>query len=304
MTELVRMQIQIPRTLANRLTEVASVRQISIDALVKEAIEAVLPVAQKTDTLLAPQKNSYRWKDVLLPNETLLSFQYKGATYTAAVKNGEILYENRPVSPSEFINSISNGVRNAWRDIWVKRPLDHAWLPASEVRAESMTAKLAKMENGSPESDDTFTVSVAPDHSSQLAGAPVAGRRQFGTLRVSERMGPRYLKACVGVVQIIVSQTASSTDLEQISEAKGMFNRIVRRDRHDWMHVQELLGMPNLATCRQAAAWLTELRALVTDDLPLDSHCTRPAATAVQGALQTAKAALQRDGFGLPESLS
>jgi len=298
MKDVVNLQIQIDKMVLSRLKEAAASRQISLDALVEEAIVSALPIARTTNATILPPKNFYRWKDVFLPNETVLSFQYKGNTYTAAVKDGELLFENRPVSPSEFVNSISSGVRNAWRDIWVKRPSDKVWLQASEVRAESTTAKLAKIDNDVLEVVKLFDVPKSQNHSSSAVIAPTLARRQFGTLPVSERMGPRYFQACKSVIQIISSRTASSVDLDQISEAKGMFNRIVRRDRHDWMHVQKLLGMPNLTNCRQAAAWLTELRALLTDDLPIDSHCTRPAAVTVHTALKVAMVALKDEGFG------
>lgn len=89
------------------------------------------PTALKT---LKSSDRGYHWKDVFLPNGTSLRMKYKGDFYYAAVQGDNIIYESRGVSPSEFCNSVTNTSRNAWNDIWIKRPNDSEWVYANTLR--------------------------------------------------------------------------------------------------------------------------------------------------------------------------
>jgi hypothetical protein len=292
----VSLHIQLPESVARRLEQAAAVRDVSIETLAIEAIEHALRDAN----LKEQGKYGYRWKDIFLPDGTLLSFDYKGTKHLATVVKSKILHEGKPVSPSEFVNSISDAVRNAWRDIWIRRPSDTDWLPAYELRREVVAARLTGLANSMARESDPTIVDAALNERFSAAGLLESGRRRrFGSLPISERMGPRYFAACRSVIDVIERRSASQADLEHISEAKGMFNRIVRRDRHDWQHVQQILGMPTLAACRQAAAWLVELRILTQEELPLATHCTLPVAATVKAALYSAESILEREGFGV-----
>lgn len=78
----------------------------------------------------------YRWSGVFLPNGTKLKSTYKGEDKLAEVRHQQIYYEERPCSPSEFASRVANNTsRNAWRDVWVKRPDDRAWVFANTLRA-------------------------------------------------------------------------------------------------------------------------------------------------------------------------
>jgi hypothetical protein len=62
---------------------------------------------------------------------------YKGATYHASIEGDNFVYEGRSISPSEFANTVAGGTaRNAWRDLWIKRPSDHDFRMADDLRRE------------------------------------------------------------------------------------------------------------------------------------------------------------------------
>jgi hypothetical protein len=295
-TGQVSLSVQLPEVIARRLTQAAAARDVSVTALVLEAIENALPALDPTDQE-QQGKHGYRWKDIFLPDGTMLSFNYKGTTHLATVAKTEILYEGRSVSPSEFVNSISGAVRNAWRDIWVKRPSDPEPQPAYELRREATAAKLARLDKSMPGDVDPPRFAQFSRDQPLADGSLDVRRRQFGSLPVSDRMGPRYFKACQAVAQIIETQLTSPADLEHISEVKGMFNRAVRRDRHDWQHVQQMLGMVDRVACRQAAVWLVELRNLAKEELSITDHCKLAIVTVIESAIKRAKIELEREGF-------
>jgi len=76
----------------------------------------------------------YRWKNIFMPNGTSLRMKYKGEHHYASVHGDKIIFEGEEVSPSEFANSVTGTSRNAWRDIWIKRPNDPEWVFADELR--------------------------------------------------------------------------------------------------------------------------------------------------------------------------
>lgn len=83
---------------------------------------------------------------------------------------------------------------------------------------------------------------------------------EFGRLPVSDRMRPRYVQA----LRTLISHLSSNEQLvslppESLSEVKGMFNRCVRKDQHDWFQVYQALDAPPLPRLRVAACHLGDL---------------------------------------------
>lgn len=77
----------------------------------------------------------YQWQNVFLPNGTELKMTYKSNAYYASVRFEHIVYKELHLSPSEFARKVAeNTSRNAWRDIWIKRPNDKEWLLADDLR--------------------------------------------------------------------------------------------------------------------------------------------------------------------------
>jgi hypothetical protein len=85
-----------------------------------------------------PQHLGYQWKTLRLPPGTKVRMKYKGTTYHASVEGDDFLYEAKKISPSEFANQVASGTaRNAWRDLWIKRPEDQDFRLADDLRRES-----------------------------------------------------------------------------------------------------------------------------------------------------------------------
>mgnify|MGYP006891169010 CR=1 FL=1 len=79
----------------------------------------------------------YQWKSLFLVHGTQIRMQYKGATFYAKVEGDEIIYNAESISPGSMVNKITGTSRNAWRDLWIKRPSDQAWKLALECRPEN-----------------------------------------------------------------------------------------------------------------------------------------------------------------------
>lgn len=86
------------------------------------------------------------WKELSLPPGTEVRMQYAGSHHFARVKAGKIEDAEGRYSPSEWASKIANGTsRNAWRDLWFKRPTESTWIPAESLRSHLRTqfSKLA-----------------------------------------------------------------------------------------------------------------------------------------------------------------
>lgn len=78
----------------------------------------------------------YQWKTVYLPEGTLLRRWSHGDCRDAQVIGGRIMLGGTSVSPNQFARSCARSVRNAWKDLMVKRPGDTAFHSASRLRRE------------------------------------------------------------------------------------------------------------------------------------------------------------------------
>ena len=90
----------------------------------------------------------YMWKSVFLPDGTDLRMKYKNEWYYAAVQGNDVVRDGKIVSPSQFANEVTNSNRNAWRDIYLKRPSDRTWVLADAIRQQvNLEAPLASGAN-------------------------------------------------------------------------------------------------------------------------------------------------------------
>src|SRR6476646_791733 len=70
-----------------------------------------------------PASRGYHWQNVFLPNGTQLKMQYRSRDHFAEIRHQQLYHEGTSTSPSQFACRVAdNTSRNAWRDIWVKRP--------------------------------------------------------------------------------------------------------------------------------------------------------------------------------------
>ena len=103
----------------------------------------------KPELLSESDTRGYQWKNLFLPGGTQIRMQYKGAYFYAKVDGDEIIYDGKPISPGSLANTIAGNSRNAWRDLWIKRPDDKEWKLADECRSEFTIDSLNK--SGPPE---------------------------------------------------------------------------------------------------------------------------------------------------------
>lgn len=104
---------------------------------VSDAIDYWLSNADWKPELLQQPSSSgrgYQWKSVFLPDDTELRMQYRGEWHYASVEGDQLLYDGSPTTPGRMANTVTNSSRNAWRDLWVKRPGDSEWQLADELR--------------------------------------------------------------------------------------------------------------------------------------------------------------------------
>lgn len=106
--------------------------------LVSTAVDYWLDNASwKPELLSQSDARGYQWKSVFLPSGTQIRMPYKGNYFYAKVEGDEIIYNGKPTSPGALANTIAHSSRNAWRDLWVKRPDDKEWLLADTLRPET-----------------------------------------------------------------------------------------------------------------------------------------------------------------------
>jgi len=88
--------------------------------------------------------DGYQWGPLFLPNGTKLRTTYKGVNQYAEVRAATVYFRGAQSSPSSFAGSAANHTaRNAWRDLWVKRP-GHDWEKAIVLRRNFETGRRRK----------------------------------------------------------------------------------------------------------------------------------------------------------------
>ena len=66
----------------------------------------------------------YQWKCLFLAHGSELRVFHDGRYHYAEVRNDLLVHENRPISPRQFALAVFGEPRNAWRELWVRRPSD------------------------------------------------------------------------------------------------------------------------------------------------------------------------------------
>jgi hypothetical protein len=76
----------------------------------------------------------YQWKQLFLPTGTVLRTVFGGKNYHCTVDGDHILYQDKAVSPSGFVNAVGGIRRNAWRCTWILFPDTKHWALADTLR--------------------------------------------------------------------------------------------------------------------------------------------------------------------------
>ncbi|GAB2837797.1 hypothetical protein GCM10027277_00800 [Pseudoduganella ginsengisoli] len=100
--------------------------------------------AAKTEAPTDGSANGYQWKQVFLPEGTVLRASFGRQPYFAVVEGSAIKYGEFSLSPSAFANLQGSGNRNAWKAVWLRFPGYKDWVRADACRAvrQAVTARL------------------------------------------------------------------------------------------------------------------------------------------------------------------
>ena len=87
--------------------------------------------------------HGYQWKTLFLPEGTVLKSWSYGEHNYAYVEGDQIIHNGRAVSPNQFAQSFARSTRNAWQDLFIRRPGDQTFKLANRLRAELAAAAKA-----------------------------------------------------------------------------------------------------------------------------------------------------------------
>jgi hypothetical protein len=124
---------------------------IEIEGAICDAIASAMePQSAKAtaSALDGATVQGYQWKQVFLPEGTVLRASFGRQSYYAAVEGGEIKYGEFSLSPSAFANLQGSGNRNAWKAVWLRFPGFQDWVRADECRAIRLVVTARLFEPG------------------------------------------------------------------------------------------------------------------------------------------------------------
>jgi hypothetical protein len=105
--------------------------------VVSDAIDYWIQNADwKPELLVETDTRGYQWKSLFMPEGTQIRMPYKGSYAYAKVEGDEVIFKGNSTSPGRFANTVADSNRNAWRDLWIKRPSDEEWKLADNCRRE------------------------------------------------------------------------------------------------------------------------------------------------------------------------
>jgi hypothetical protein len=96
------------------------------------------------DALAMSAATGYQWKNLFLPNGTLLRTVFGGKNHHCLVEGDRILYNGQAVSPTGFANAVGGIRRNAWRSIWILFPDSKDWKLADTLRIRERPRRARK----------------------------------------------------------------------------------------------------------------------------------------------------------------
>ncbi|MES2320854.1 MAG: hypothetical protein V4633_01175 [Pseudomonadota bacterium] len=85
-----------------------------------------------------PGVRGYQWKNLFLPEGCDIRMAHRGVYAYARVVGDTIVYDGQVMSPAQLANTIGGGVRNAWRDLWIRLPGSKQWKTAAFQRREQL----------------------------------------------------------------------------------------------------------------------------------------------------------------------
>jgi len=135
--------VKVPTHTLLDLIEQAGVNGESQDpsVIVLEAVEFWLAAQRKREPAAeAAEVRGYQWKSLFLPEGTQIHCTIHGERYSAIVEGDAIVHQGRELSPNQFAALHAESVRNAWNDLYIRRPGDKFYKTASRLRREQAAA--------------------------------------------------------------------------------------------------------------------------------------------------------------------
>lgn len=108
--------------------------EVEIWEIAAEAIRDWL-ARNKPESFGMPKTSGFQWKEVFLPDGTVLRTIFKGKNYHCIVEGDQLLFQGAAVSPSGFANGVGAKGRNAWTVVWVLLPGTTTWKLAQTLRS-------------------------------------------------------------------------------------------------------------------------------------------------------------------------
>jgi hypothetical protein len=93
------------------------------------------------DSFAMPALSGYQWKQLFLPNGTLLRTIFGGKNFHCLVEGDHIVYNGEKVSPSGFVDAVGGVRRNAWKATWILFPNSSIWKLAESLRTKKRLPK-------------------------------------------------------------------------------------------------------------------------------------------------------------------
>lgn len=151
---------QLSTVTLRRLIDHLSLRGVSHD--ISESVNTALEFWLDAQSQLPPGAqlagiHGYQWKSLFLPEGTVLRSWSYGEHNFARVEGDKIMHLGQSVSPNEFARFFARSNRNAWFDLWVRRPCDKHFKMAAILRKE-----LAQQEKLQQRALDCAPVPAAP----------------------------------------------------------------------------------------------------------------------------------------------
>lgn len=92
----------------------------------------------------------YQWKSVFLPEGTVLRSWSYGEHNYAQVEGDQIVHRGEAVSPNQFAQLFARATRNAWSDLYIRRPGDKQFKLACRLRQEIAAQEAARLAQPAP----------------------------------------------------------------------------------------------------------------------------------------------------------
>ena len=138
----------------------------------------------------AAPARGYQWKQLFLPEGTLVRLQILDQWYNAEVIGDDLIYLGEAVSPHQMAQQAAGAGRNAWREIWVRFPGEKNWSNAGRLRA-----KLERQAAALPLSPADAMAAAAKSMSAALSTAlTLVEHATYQSQNTLERRLPRYLR--------------------------------------------------------------------------------------------------------------